>query len=268
MHALLEHVRVEWRSALRSPSQLLMAWLFPLGFALVIGGVMPKLNPAFGAQMVAAFALMAVVTGTILGLPGPIVEARAAGVLRGFRVLGVPDAASLGVPGISAALHAIPAALVAALLTRLLFDGEAPTRSLVFVGVVALAAFTFSGLGALIGVVSTSARATVLYSQLIFLPSMLLGGMMVPFAALPANMRPVALLLPTTHVMQLFDGLAYGRATTLAAGSHVGALVVSGLVAWGLALVLFDTEPREVKAWKGVFVLVALLPLAITAALG
>ncbi len=261
MSAFVEHVRVEVRSTLRNPSQLLMAWLFPLGFALVLGGVMPELNPAFGAGMVSAFAVIAVTTGTLLGQPGPMVEARSAGVLRGFRVVGVPDWASLVVPGLSTAIHAVLAAIVTATMTVAVYQGEAPTHPLAFVGVVALATFAFAGIGALIGVVSASTRATVLLSQALFLPSMLLGGMMVPWAALPEGARRASLWLPTTHVMQLLDGLAYDRATALPLWAHAAGVAGAGLVAWVLAVALFDTEPREVRSWTAIAVLAALLPL-------
>ncbi len=259
--ALVEHLRADWRSALRNPSQLMMAYLFPLGFALVLGGVMPELNPPFRASMVSAFALVAVIAGALLGLPGPMVEARMTGVLRGFRVVGVPDAAAAGVPGVSALLHALVASSLVAVATVALFRGEAPVHPGGFVGVVALTAFALTGLGTLIGVVATSARATMLFAQALFLPSMMLGGMMVPFAALPAKVRPAALWLPTTHAMQLLDAVAFGRATALPAQVHAAALAGTGLVAWALALWLFDTEPREQKAWRGAVVFLALAPL-------
>jgi len=263
--ALVEHLRVDWRSALRSPSQLLMAYLFPLGFALVLGGVMPDLNPMFRAGMVPAFALVAVTAGALLGLPGPMVEARTTGVLRGFRVVGVPDFAAVSIPGVSAALHALLSAVLVSLVCVALFHGEAPAHPAAFLGVIALTAFTFTGLGTLIGVLASSARATMLISQAIFLPSMVLGGLMVPWAALPAHVRPLSVWLPTTHAMQLLDALAYGRAPALAPWMHAAALFGCGAVAWALAAVLFDTEPREHKPWRVVLLAAAMLPLGLTA---
>lgn len=266
--ALVEHLRVDWRSALRNPSQLMMAYLFPLGFALVLGGVMPELNPPFRAGMVAAFALIAITAGALLGLPGPMVEARATGVLRGFRVVGVPDGAAVGIPGVSAGLHAVLSASAVSMLSVALFHGEAPARPLAFLGVIALTAFALTGLGTLIGVVATSARATMLFSQALFLPSMMLGGMMVPWSALPARVRPASLWLPTTHAMQLFDSLAYGRTTAMPWTAHAAALFGTGLVAWTLAVWLFDTEPREQRPWRGAVLVLALLPLRATALVG
>lgn len=265
--ATLEHLRVEWRAALRSPSMLLMTWIFPLAFTLVLGGVMPSLNPPFRDTMVPAFATIALLTGTLLGLPTPMVEARISGVLRGFRVVGVPDGASLVVPALSACLHAVPAAVLAAALSVGLYDGEAPSAPGAFLAVLALTAFTLSGLGALVGVVSATGRAATLAAQALFLPAMMLGGMMVPFAALPASVRPWALALPTTHTMQLLEGLAYGRATAFPWGWHAAALATCGAVAWTLARACFETEPRELRPWRIGALLLALAPLLASAAL-
>ena len=49
--------------------------------------------------------------------------------------------------------------------------------------------------------ISPSSRTTILLSQLIFIPSMLLGGLMIPYAASPASAQRLALLLPTTYAM-------------------------------------------------------------------
>jgi ABC-2 type transport system permease protein len=54
----------------------------------------------------------------------------------------------------------------------------------------------FLALGMLIGVISGGARATVLWAQMIFLPSMLLGGLMMPLDVLLA--------------VQAYLGLVYG----------------------------------------------------------
>ena len=63
--------------------------------------------------------------------------------------------------------------------------------------------------------VSANSRATVLWSQLIFLPSMLLGGLMMPLSLLPPSVLAVSALLPPAQAMQAFMGLAYSQETIL-----------------------------------------------------
>jgi ABC-2 type transport system permease protein len=97
----------------------------------------------------------------------------------------------------------------------------------VFALLTLLIAFTYGGLGMLIGVISNSARSTVLWSQLIFLPSVLLGGLMMSLSFIPESIRPVAGLLPTTYAIEAMLGLAYGKETILA--PQVSLLVLAAL---------------------------------------
>ena len=127
--------------------------------------------------------------------------------------------------------------------------------------VAAVAIGTFSALGALIGVISASSRATVLWSQLIFLPSMLIGGLMVPLALLPASMVGVAGMLPSARAMQAFLGLAYGRPTTLDPVVSLAVLAATGVLALALAIYLFNWDRvNQVRRGHPALALLVLLP--------
>lgn len=264
MTALIEHLRFEWRAAVRNPSQLLLSYLFPIGFFLLVGAILPDLNPRFGADMVPAFAVFALIAGNVLGLPSPMVEQRASGVLRAYRVLGVPDASAIGVPAASSMFHSLIAASVLSMLCPLLYGGQPPERWALYGLALALGAFALAGIGTLIGVVSSSSRATVLWSQLVFLPSTLLGGLMVPFAALPARARPLSMLLPSTHVLQLIDGAAYRRPVAIEPWVSALALAGCGVLCFWLSARLYNTEKRGLQPRKGLLVLLAFAPFALS----
>lgn len=69
--------------------------------------------------------------------------------------------------------------------------------------------FACTGIGVLTGVISTNSRVVLLWSQLIFLPSMLIGGLMIPHSVLPDTLAKITFLLPATHAMEAFKGLAF-----------------------------------------------------------
>jgi len=85
---------------------------------------------------------------------------------------------------------------------------------------------------------------TVLLSQLVFLPSMILGGLMLPVSILPAALAKVALLLPTSYAMDAFSALAMGQAATHPWWS-LAILASGGTVAFGTAALLFSWDPRN-----------------------
>jgi len=263
MAAFTYHVAFEFKTGLRNATLLLMNYLFPLGFYVVMGLVFTQVNPFFKGVMAPAMVIFAVMASTILGLPGPLVESREAGIYRSYRVNGIPAASIVAIPMLTTIVHALIVSAIIA-LTVPLFGGLVPSRWGAFIGLILLTAFTCGAFGALIGVASTSSRATVLWSQLIFLPSMILGGLMLPLELLPASVRPISALLPTAHAMQAFLGLAYGQKTVLAPLASVAILATSALLAFGLAIYLFNWDSRNLsRRGHPLLALLAMVPYVV-----
>ena len=90
MSAFTQHFNFEFRAGLRNKNLLLMNYLFPLGFYLMMGFIMPEINPFFGEVMIPAMVTFAVLAATLLGLPDPLVNARENGIFRSYKINGVP----------------------------------------------------------------------------------------------------------------------------------------------------------------------------------
>ena len=260
MKAFAQHFAFEFKAGLRNPGLLLMNYLFPLVFFALMGIVMTQINPLFSKSMVPTMVIFAALASEVLGLPGPLVESREAGIYRSYKINGIPALSILGIPVLTTAFHFLIAAAIITFSGPLLFKGVAPAHWGAFVLLTLLVAFSYSALGALIGVVSNNSRMVLLLSQLIFLPSMLLGGLMLPLEMLPASIRPVSTLLPATHAMQAYWGLAYGQQTVLNPIASVLILLTGGLLAGGLAVYLFNWDSKN-RARRG-HPLLALLALA------
>jgi ABC-2 type transport system permease protein len=268
MTAFIHHFTFEFKTGLRNSTLLFMNYLFPLGVYAMMGLVMTQVNPLFVDTLFPAMTVFVILGGTILGLPSPIVEAREAGIYRSYKVNGVPAASIVAVPVLTTMFHALIAVTVVALTAAPLFGGVAPLHWLPFAGVAALMAFMCSAAGALIGVVAANSRATTLLSQLIFLPSMLIGGMMVPLDFLPASIQRFSALLPTTHAMQALAGLAYDQTTAFAPRTSILVLLISGLLAFGLAIYLFNWDSRnQTRRSHPLMALIAFAPYLVSLAL-
>lgn len=245
MNAFATHFAFEFKSTLRNPTQLLMNYLFPLAFYAMMGLVMVQINPMFSDIIIPSLVIFAIMVGTVLGLSGPLVESREAGIYRSFKINGVPALSILAIPTLSTIFHTLIVSALIALTGGPFFDGATPVNWGAFVIITLVTAFSMGGLGALIGVVATGSRSTVFLSQGIFLPSMLLGGLMMPLSVLPESVRPISGLLPTTYAMQAMDGLAYARETVFDPLLSLAVLGASGLVSVILALYLFNWDSRN-----------------------
>jgi ABC-2 type transport system permease protein len=265
MSAFAYHFGFEFKTGLRNPNLLLLNYLFPLGFYLAMAVVMTRINPGFSDVMVPALAIFAILASTLLGLPSPLVEDREAGVYRSYKINGVPALSILIIPALTTIFHALIAATVIAVTAPLVFGGLAPQSWPALFGVLVVTAFACGGIGALFGVISANSRSTILWSQLIFLPSMLIGGLMIPLSLLPPEMLPVSALLPSTQAMQAIQGLAYGQATVIPPMAALAGLAGGALLSFGLATYLFNWDTRNAsRRGHPALALLAWIPYALT----
>jgi ABC-2 type transport system permease protein len=93
---------------------------------------------------------------------------------------------------------------------------------------------------------------------------MLLGGMMVPYSMLPEAAGKLAQLLPATQAMNAFNGLAMGEAASFSPWGSVIMLLISGILAFGLAVYLFSWDSRNTtRRGNLLLALLVLLPYIV-----
>ncbi len=242
MTAFINHFLFEFRAGVRNKTQLLMNYLLPLGFYAMMGFVMVEINPGFLDVLLPAMIIFAVLASTLLGIPDPLVNARENGVFRSYKINGIPAFNILAIPILTTMLHLVIIALIISAMAGSVFSAPLPTNWLNFVLVFLVTAFASAGLSVLIGVASRSSRITVLWSQAIFLPSMLIGGLMMPYSALPEGTQLISRIFPSTHMMNAFGSLAMGTSAEFDAWASLGILFIGGVLAIGLAWYLFSWD--------------------------
>ncbi len=268
MTAFVHHLAYDFKTGIRDRSKLLMFYLFPLVFFVLVGGLMASVNPFFKQAMIPAMVLFAFMCSALLSLPSVLVNAREAGVFRSYRINGVPSASIVTIPVISTAVHMAVVAVVIAIAGARLYGGVAPSSVGGFVVAALLTYLVYAGIGVLIGVAAGNNTVSILAAQLIYIPSIILGGLMVPLSILPPALQRISLLLPATHGMRVFAGLAMPGSTGTPWLS-LGVLAAGIVLSFGLASLLFEWDSRSSvpsrKAWAA---LLAAVPFAVAAIFG
>jgi len=269
MTAFINHFSFEFRSGIRNKQLLLMNYLFPLGFYLMMGFVMVGINPLFQENMTPAMVIFAILAATLLGIPDPLVNARENGIFRSYKINGVPSISILTIPALTTMLHLLIVTVIISATAPLFFDAPSPVNWFNYVIIFIALAFAMAGISVLIGVISPNSRVTVLYSQLFFIPSILLAGMMFPYDMLPDVAGKIAQLLPATHAMNAFKGLVMGGVADFNPWMSVIVLFAGGLMAFGLAVYLFSWDRRNAtRRGHPLLALLCLLPFIIGIFLG
>ncbi len=263
MNAFLNHFLFEFKTGIRNKTLLLMNYLFPFGFYLMLGVLMTEIYPFFREVMISSMVTFAIIAAALLGLPDPLVTAREAGIFRSYKINGIPARSILLIPVLTTIFHLLIMAVVIISTAPLFFAAPLPVNWPVFFLIFLLAAFACSGLGVLIGVISSSSRMTVLWSQIIFIPSMMLSGLVMPLEILPEVMRRVAQLLPATHAINAFRGLTQQLSVDFNPIASILILLTGGLLAFFLALYLFNWDQRNPVTKHRYLAILALLPYLI-----
>lgn len=261
MTAFLHHLSYDFRTGLRDKSLMLMNYLFPLVFYAMMGAIFSKINPGFSATMIPAMIVNAMMASALLGLPNPIVASRESGIYRSFRINGVPAISILTIPVVGTVLHILLVSVIITATAKPLFSADLPVHWGYFVLITIISSLNMAGIGVLIGVVSNSGRSTVLLAQVLYLPSMILGGLMMPASLLPEGMAKIATLLPASHVMRAYEGLAMESSAVQNPLVSIFILAASTLIAFLVSTFLFSWDSRtERKQTKNWLALLAFLP--------
>lgn len=264
MNAYAFHFLFELRTGVRNKTLLLMNYLFPLGVFLLIGGIMPGINPLFRDVLVPGMVTFAILGVALLGLPDPLVNARESGIFRSYKINGVPSISILLIPALTTALHVTIVTGIIVVSAPLLFDAPLPVDWGAFLLVFCALTIACAGLSVLIGVISPNSRMTVLWSQVVFVPSMLLGGLMMPYSFLPDAAAKAAQLLPATHAMNAFRGLSMTGSADFPPWGSILVMVLGGVIAFLLGVYLFSWDDKNAgRRGHPLLALFALLPYAV-----
>jgi ABC-2 type transport system permease protein len=235
MRALMVELGIQFRIDIREKGVLLTFYIVPLIFFGVMGAVFSSITPDSKVTLVASMVIFASTMGAILGIPSPMVKMRESGVLRAYRVSGIPGWSILLVQGISSFLHLLIVSCIILITAPLFFGALIPVSIPGYALVLVVLLFTNISLGLLIGAVSKSQSAATMLSQVVFLPSLMLGGIMFPASMLPKQLMLVGQAFPATHAMQGFLQLAYEMDGASSPYQAVSIMFLIGVAALAIA---------------------------------
>jgi ABC-2 type transport system permease protein len=242
INAFLHHFSFEFRAGIRHKQLLFMNYLFPLGFYLLMGSILTGIDPSFRESMIPAMMMFSTLAATLMGIPIALATAQEKGIFRSYKIFGVPAISILTISALTTILHLLIAAIIIMVTAPLLFDASWPTNWANFILTFAVTTVNCASISVMIGVVSSNARVSIMWSQLIFVISILLGGLMFPHSMLPDVAGKLSKLLPATHAMNAFNGLAMGKAVNFSPWGSIVVLLLGGILAFGLAVYLFSWD--------------------------
>lgn len=231
MNAFIQYWLIQFKMDVREKGTLLTYYVIPLVFYLVMGAVFSSINPEAKAMLTGTMTIFAVTMGAVLGLPVPIVNIKEGGVLRAYQVNGIPKWSVLLVHAVSVFFHLLIVSIIILLSAPALFGADLPGNYTAYFTILIVLLFSSIAWGLLIGVFSRGQAMATMLSQAVFLPSLLLSGIMFPAALLPGIFDRIGAFFPATQAMRSFSTLAYYANTVFNGKLALSMLILMGMVA-------------------------------------
>ncbi len=210
MNAFLYGIFIQWKLDLRNKEILLTYYVVPLAFFAFMGGIFTSINPIAKDTLIQSMMVFGVSMGAFLGTPTPLVEVFTTDIKKAYIVGGIPLWTVVSNNVISAFIHLSIMSLVILLAAPIIYKAVVPTNLLVFFTAQSIFILACVFIGTVLGLFAKSATKLTMMSQLLFLPSVMVGGIMFPASMLPSVLQTVGMIFPATWgfratVRQVFD---------------------------------------------------------------
>ena len=235
---LRQHFLLSLRLNFRSKQALVYGYLVPVFFLLAFGSVFRSDTPLLLNQM-GQLLTISILGGACFGLPTALVAERERGVWRRYRLLPVPTGWLVANSLLARLVIVGSAALLQILLARLVYHTPLPAHPVQTLVAFLFVAGAFLGLGLLIAALADDVPAVQALGQCLFLPMIMIGGVGVPLAALPAWAQRVAGFMPGRYAVDVLQRGFTGLDGLSGAGFSLAALVVIGAAAGCVGAKLF-----------------------------
>lgn len=207
MSAFLYGLALQWKLDMRSRTLLITCYVVPLLFFAVMGGIFTSITPDSRNTLIQSMTVLGVSTGALIGLPPSLLEVYGNDIRKVYKANGVPMYLGLVSMFLSALLHLMLMSAVIYMAAPIAFDAKLPeSPPLYFVSLLIFTAVTLS-IGSVLGLLIKNQAKLTMISQMIFLPSMMLSGIMFPADLLPHAFAVVGDICPAAWGYRLMaDG--------------------------------------------------------------
>ena len=198
MKAFLYGVGLQFKMDIRSKTMLITCYLVPLVFFFFMSGIFTSVDPSAVNTLIPSMSVFVITMSALIGLPPSLGEVYGGDIKKVYKANGVPLCLGVVTQFISSFIHTLIVCLIVFAVAPFVFQAELPANlPLYFCSLVVLLCVTLA-FGCIIGLwIKTQAKQTMV-AMILFLPSIMLSGIMFPAAMLPDFMQYFAYIFPAT----------------------------------------------------------------------
>ena len=196
MSGFMYGMMIQWKMDIRSRSILVTCYIVPLIFFLLMGGIFVSVMPEMKKTLIQSMAVMSVSMGAFIGMPPSILETYGGDVKKLYKANNVPLYVSLITMVVSTFVHLVIMCGLIVLLAPGLFGAELPKNLPIFFAGLGIFLITSLAVGSVLGLLVKNQANLTMIAQIVFLPSIMLSGIMFPQNMLPEALQKVGEAFP------------------------------------------------------------------------
>lgn len=198
MGAFLYGVSLQWKLDIRSKTLLITCYIVPFLFFAIMGGIFTSVMPESRYTLIESMTIFGVTMGALIGLPPSLVEIYSSDIKKVYKANGVPLYLGLILINISAYIHLLIMSVILYFAAPLVFHAETPDNPGRYFITLAIFIAASLGIASIIGLAVKDQAKTSMVSIIIFLPSIMLSGIMFPIKLLPKAFETVGKIFPAS----------------------------------------------------------------------
>lgn len=198
MGAFLYGIFLQWKLDIRSKTLLITCYIVPLLFFAIMGGIFTSVMPEARYTLIQSMTVFGVTMGALIGLPPSLVEIYSSDIKKVYKANGVPLYLGLVLTNISAYIHLFIMSIILYIAAPIAFNAEIPENPALYFASLAIFIAVSLSIASIIGLVVKDQTKTSMVSIIIFLPSIMLSGIMFPIELLPKAFEAIGKIFPAT----------------------------------------------------------------------
>lgn len=198
MGAFLYGIYLQWKLDIRSKTLLITCYIVPLLFFAIMGGIFTSVMPEARYTLIQSMTVFGVTMGALIGLPPSLVEIYSSDIKKVYKANGVPLYLGLILTNISAYIHLFIMSIILYIAAPLAFNAEIPENPMLYFASLAIFIAVSLSIASIIGLAVKDQAKTSMVSIIIFLPSIMLSGIMFPIELLPKAFEIVGKIFPAS----------------------------------------------------------------------
>lgn len=198
MKAFVYGVFLQWKLDIRNKGILLTYYVVPIVFFCFMGGIFTSITPEAKNTLIQTMTIFGITMGAIIGAPIPISETYGSELKKAYQIGGIPMFIPVLNNLISAFIHLFIMSTIIYFVAPVAFDASVPINTISYFMMLTIFIVTSLSIGGILGLTIKTTPKLTMVSQFIFLPSLMLSGIMFPVKMLPYPLVTMGKLFPAT----------------------------------------------------------------------